>query len=129
MTRPNKESKIKISMWLLSASVDKNLIASSLNIRFVFNFAVTHLLLWHRNHPEVCVLTCNLFFVLNCSTSPPPELNIWPQTCEPAEVNLVSLISLIKQDPDGNIKEDERRGENQRSIIMRQEISQHVSKK
>lgn len=61
----------------------------SLNIRFVFNFAVTHLLLWHRKYREVSLLN-------RCSTSPPPELNIWPQTCEPAEVNLVSLKSLIK---------------------------------
>lgn len=28
----------------------------SLNIRFVFHFAVTHLLLWHRKYREVSLL-------------------------------------------------------------------------
>lgn len=72
------------------------------------------------------VLNRGLCLVLNGSPSPPPEVNIWLQTCEPAEVNLVILISLIKQDPDSNGKENERCGENQGSVITTQEISQHA---
>lgn len=52
---------------------------------------------------------------------PPPRLNICAHTGESAEVNLVNLMSLIKLlDPDSSIKQDERYGENQGSIIMRE---------
>lgn len=53
---------------------------------------------------------------------PPPQLNICVHTGESAEVNLLNLMSLIKLlDPDSSRKQDERYGENQGSIIMREE--------